>query len=263
MKKIFTLLAAAMLSATAFAQVNNSIVSHTPDDEEAKWTINLLGVGTVNADECSVKFKRDPEHFGSPGLYFGLSNLTNSAIELKPANSLEFGITPFDYIWWNSRRTVGIIASVGVSWTRYAFKHREAIVECRPSGRSLSLGRMFDVVEMPDDYSRLRLTYASWRLPLEVAFSSGESLFTVGLEAELRHHLRMRSKFDGNKKHYITSHDLGINPWGLNAVASIGRHGVSVFGRVSLTQFFNKDEYLCDIKGTPFLIGIRFYHDCH
>jgi len=260
MKKFFVTLAAAFISAASFAQVvNSTFVSHN-GDSEARWSINLLGVNACSSESnFDFRLHHTDDDFGTPGFYFGISNMSSNDFDLKPGNSLEFGFTPIDFAWWNNRRNFGIVSGVGISWTRYAFKENVCIGKLTP-------GSKYAVYPLDGTgNSKSRVTYASWRVPVEFAFASRNSLATIGVEGELRHHVRNRTKFEDpisgkvtKRHHYVSDNCLGVNPWGVNAVASIGTHGVSLFGRMALTEFFDKDE--TDLSGTPFMVGIRFYN---
>lgn len=256
MKKIFSIFAMAAVAASSMAQASASFVKHN-NGGDVNWSINLLGMSAVNSDRSTkISLHYDDSDYCTPGFYFGISNVASDDVKFKPGNSLEFGFTPFDFAWWNNSKNFGIISGIGISWTRYAFSDKEAIIDInRIIDDPVKSG--FCLAPLPEQYSNPRMTYASWRLPVEFAISSKNCLFTAGVEGELRHHLRMRTKLGKNKKHYLTSHDMGVNPFGLNAVASIGCKGVSLYGRVALTEFFNKNEI--DVTGTPFMVGLRFY----
>jgi len=253
-------MAAVCMAASAMAQ-DNGFIAHY-NDGETRWSINLFGLSASSENnhtnfDFDFGLHRDYSEYCTPGLYFGLSNMISDDINLKPGNSLEFGFTPFDFAWWNRRHNFGIIAGVGISWTRNAFKKNEGIV---------NLGNdTFRLVPLNGTgNSNPRMTYASWRLPIEFAYTSHDCLFTAGIEGELRHHLRMRTKYEDpvtgkvtKRHHYITMHEMGVNPFGVNAVASIGCKGMSLYGRMALTDFFNKNE--TNLEATPFMVGIRFY----
>lgn len=253
MKKLFLSAALAVMTFATYAQ-DFGFVSRSTEDGESRWSVNLLGLTVENTtgNRSRLSFSLRSNDYGKHGFFFGVSNLASDNVELKAGNSLEFGIPVLSMGCWNDRRTFGLLSSVDISWTRYGLKNNHVIYSPNPLDLDAVICDRY-----PADYSRSRLTYASWRLPLEMAFSKGNCLFTAGVEGELRHHLRSRVKMGKDKKHYIQQHELGVNPWGVNAVASFGVNGISVFGRMALTEFFDTDK--TDLRGTPFMVGIRYY----
>ena len=271
MKKLFTLIATAFVSVSAMAQQFNSFVSHDSKSTDVRWSINLMGMGAVNSNNStSIEFgpSFDKDTFVTTGFYFGISNLATNDFDLKPGSSLEFGFSPLDFALWNRSGRFGLITNLTISWTRYKQKHDDVFIWTDGTIDGAAKGKMIlgdknDVLLLRgiNDYSNPRMTYASWRIPVELAVSNANHnwLITAGVEGEFRHHLRQRVKYGKNKKYYLSSHDMGVNPFGVNAVASIGFKGTSIFGRVSLTDFFDKDY--TNLQATPFMVGIRFYNN--
>lgn len=185
--------------------------------------------------------------------YLGVVMLRGAeGVDLNPSGSFMFGFSVWDLRAYNSHRTFGVEASIDILWTRLAVKdgnviHRNAdgILVCdryqHPEGRS---------------YSRSRMTYASWNLPVTLNWRIGGSKIYAGVEGELRHHLRSRIKVDKNKKYYADSHDMNVNPWGVNAVAGVGGKAGGVFMRMALTDLFVADK--SELRGAPLSVGLVF-----
>lgn len=251
-------LMALTLSAEAQAQeksdsatvVYNNVVSRT----NGVWNLNFLSIST---DGFRCYDSRRSTHYADFGLqdifltYAGIGN--TKGFEQKVAHSMEFGFNFGCIQHWNAERTVGVRALIGLSWNRYSTKDHavfqrdsEGQLICEPWACA------------PKDYSRARMTYVSWRLPvmLQIQDRRQQNCFSVGVEAELRHHVRSRVRMSGKKRYDVVRDGLDVNPWGLNLIARYDFEGFGIFGRYSLTPFF--DDSKTAFEGTPFAFGIIF-----
>lgn len=273
MKNLLTILAALLMGTQTLAAQNdnqnqtdantthvyNSIVSRT-DDQEGRhtWNLNLLGVSSESVNISISGNNRYKSHWNSDiGIanpYFGWSELSTKDFDLRTANSLEFGFNIIENTIWNNSRSFGLEIDLGCSWTRYVLKGDNVLYNT-PGGQTVCAPYIHPEGR---DYSRPRLTYASWRLPvmMHIRSTRHKHMFSIGAEAELRHHLRSRIKVGHNKKYYAEGHDLNINPASCNLIVSFGTKKFSIFGRYGLTEFFDQDN--TKLSAHPFMIGLRF-----
>lgn len=246
------------LQQASSTHVYNSIVSRTDDQEgHHTWNLNLLGVGSEDIN-ITVKQKpcpgRSTTSMGVEHPYFGWSELSAKGFDLRATNSLEFGFNIIETKRWNQSRTFGMEIDLGISWTRYAVKGGNVFYN-DPDGQTLCAPFVHPEGR---DYSRSRLTYASWRLPMKLNFrdKAKHEQFSIGVEAELRHHLRSRIKVGHDKKYYAESHDLSVNPFSCNLLVSYSFKDFSFIGRYGLTDFF--DQGNTKLSAHPFMIGFGF-----
>lgn len=237
----------------------NRVVSRNANDE---WCLNFLSLSNSTSDATTRTagghaYWKTTVNVGLDRFFFGVAGLASDDIDLKAANSLEFGFNVLNLNHWSPSRKFCLTAELNIAWTRYKLQHNDVF---QMAGDQLICAPIQPIGGPIPDYSNSRLTYASWRMPVMLHWQNrkGGLSFAAGAEAELRHHLRSRIHEGKNKKKYVDLHDLGsgINPWGLNAVASIGFKDVHLFGRYGLTEFFSDNSLL---SATPFSVG--FYID--
>lgn len=246
------------LQQASSTHVYNSIVSRTDDQEgHHTWNLNLLGIGSESVNISVTRNKRDNLWHTDMGIsnpYFGWSELSSKDFDLRAANSLEFGFNIIETKGWNKSHTFGFEIDLACSWTRYALKGDNVFYN-DAAGQTLCAPFVHPEGR---DYSRSRLTYASWRLPMKLNFrdKAKHQQFSIGVEAELRHHLRSRIKVGHNKKYYAEGHDLSVNPISCNLLMSYSFKDFSLFCRYGLTDFFDQDN--TQLSAHPFMIGISF-----
>lgn len=230
-------------------KVYNNLVSRT----NGVWNLNFLSIST---DDFNPETRHShSHHYADLGIqdialsYAGIAN--TSGFEQQVAHSLEFGFSLGQIQHWSASRRFGVNASLGLSWNRYQTKHGD-VFQLDDNGNTICT----PWEDAPKSYTRARLTYVSWRVPVMLQFKDSDlkSCFSVGVEGELRHHVRSRVRMGSKKQYELHRHDLAVNPWGLNLVARYDFHDVGFFGRYSLTPFFDKDKTA--LEGTPFAFGI-------
>ena len=117
----------------------------------------------------------------------------------------------------------------------YAFREIDGVTEIY-SGMA---------AEEPTEYSKSRLRYFYFRIPLSIEWQTrlngkGPLFFAVGPEAEIRHGFRSKAKFNGSKK----TIDKGLNgrPLGINLLAQAGYADLGVYMRYSTYGLFEKNK---------------------
>lgn len=243
-------------------RVYNNFVSRT----DGIWNLNFLSISTDASRNCwqdnywvDGPVTRVYADLGPQDIWLSYSGLADTkGFEQQVAHSLEFGFNLARIQHWNTSRTVGLQMSLGLSWNRYQTADK-GVFQIDNNG-DMFIGP-WTTPRGDQNYSRSRLTYVSWRVPVMLQFQdrNQRNCFSVGVEGELRHHLRSRVRYAGHKRYDVERHNIPVNPWGLNAIAmySIGDFGI--FGRCALTDFFKDNKIGFD--ATPFTIGIIFHLD--
>lgn len=238
-------------------RVYNSLVSRTNNT----WTLNFLSI--TNEEQGEYMYVKKKGHsscyseIGAMDLYLGYAGLTDmKGFEQSHGKSLELGFNFMRTQMWNSRRTFGLQAALGMSWTRNLT--RDNLVFQLDNNGDLYVGDWKDA-EKP--YSRARLTYVSWRMPvlLTLQTSNQKIGFSAGAELENRHHVRSRVKYGKEKRHDVLRRDMDVNPWGCNLLGKISFDKVSIYGRYSLTPLFGTKHTL--LEATPYSVGISLNLD--
>lgn len=235
-------------------KVYNNLVSRT----DGIWNLNFLSISTdmndydYNYQQYNSYHSLHYADLGLKDIYLSYAGIANTeGFEQQGAHSLELGLNLGRIQHWNASKTFGLQMSLGLSWNRYQTADH-AVFQIDNNGNTFC-----GPWESPEGkaFSRTRLTYVSWRAPimLQTRAKNGQSCFAVGVEGELRHHVRSRVRLGGKKQYDVLRHDLAVNPWGMNIIAQYSFGDFGVFGRYALTEFFDKDK--TELKGTPFAIG--------
>lgn len=233
--------------------VYNNVVSRS----NGIWNLNFLSIST-DGYRCNVRpHSHHYADLGPQDIYLAYAGIGNTeGFEQKVAHSLEFGFNFGRIQHWNASRTVGLQASIGLSWNRYSTQDN-AVFQVDKDGELFCA----PWEDAPKRYSRARMTYVSWRVPVMLQFQDRRKLncFSVGVEGELRHHIRSRVRMGGKKRYDVLRDGLCVNPWGLNIIARYDFDDFGIFGRYAVTPFF--DESKTSFEGTPFAVGIVFNFD--
>lgn len=240
-------------------KVYNNFLSRT----DGIWNLDFLSISTdMNKEdewEYGTKHTRIYADLGPQDVWLSYSGLANTkGFDQQVGHSLEFGFNLGRMQHWNASRTVGVQTSIGLSWNRYQTADK-GVFQIDGNG-DMFIGP-WTTPRGDQNYSRSRLTYVSWRVPVMLQFQdrNQRNCFSVGVEGELRHHLRSRVRYAGHKRYDVERHNIPVNPWGLNAIAmySIGDFGI--FGRCALTDFFKDNKNGFD--ATPFTFGFILHLD--
>lgn len=247
MKKLLSILALTLATASAFAQQDSTTV-------ETKSYNKLLSKTTVtdaNGQQSSTLSINIPcvpnyghnsssEHYSA--LYFGFAFAADKNMPINSTKSWEWGMYPFSGTLLSSSHGHALL-TWGFGFSRTSFRLKDQAPKNDLPG-----------------FLDQRLRYWSWRLPVSVELrgDNHKQFFSMGLEAEMRHHVRARNytlPASANPDLYIVGKDKDIvNPWGCNVLIQGGYHGWGIVGRLALTDLFDKEE--TPLKASPFSIGI-------
>ena len=208
------------------------------------------------------KRNRFEPHAG--GFYIGYTRLSNDFLSFNPSNGADLNTSHSWEIGGNLFTGSHAFAptynwgiTIGLGWGyrsmrldgNDAFREIDGVTEIY-SGME---------AEEPIEYSKSRLRYFYFRIPLSIEWQTrlngkGPLFFAVGPEAEIRHGFRSKAKVNGSKK----TIDKGLNgrPLGINLLAQAGYADLGVYMRYSTYGLFEKN------KGPelyPFSFGVCWY----
>lgn len=225
------------------------------------WDIGPLGL-SVSRDkytpvECPTSVYTHrwyPQIFdvSLPVFYVALTGMAGSSLDIRSGNSWEWGCYISESRAFSASQRFGGIIGFGLSRSYYRLKGR-GVLQVDADGQTVVAP--IDPAEL--DYTKPGINYWSWRLPLALGWQrpKGGPSWMVGVEAELRHHVRSRVHSGGTHKHIIDGYDLDIHPWACNLLLQGSFGATSVFARFSLTDFFGPTT---ELEALPFCVGIGF-----
>ncbi len=234
--------------------VYNQFVSKTVNqDNTHKWNLNFLAL-----ESTSPKSKNGWSHsteFGPDRIYIGFAEMANTkGFDIKPGSSWEWGFSLMSFETWNGRENFGFSTCLELTRSSYRIKGNDAF-HTDANGWTVCDDALKQGTD-PLNYSKQRLIHWSWRVPVMMTFrTSGHMHYSIGAEAELRHHVRSRANVGKQKKYYINRNSLDVEPFGYNALVAFGNDDFEVFGRYNLSDMFGKKSM---VDCQPFSIGICF-----
>lgn len=238
----------------------------TIENDQLFEGIYTNGQTTERRTAFSVPFmKKKPFNKFNPhvaGIYIGYSRMANSflsfgdpkEVDLQANKSWEIGFTLFDGSLALTRDNQwGLSAGLGWGYTsfrvdgNYAFNKIDNVTEVVPG------------LAGDDGFSESRLRYFYFRIPVTVEWQKkfgrkGPLFFSAGLEAEIRHGVKSKVKYAGQKRNI--GNDLNVNPLGINLLVQGGYDDLGVYMRYSTYSLFQKN------KGPelyPFSFGLCWY----
>lgn len=196
------------------------------------------------------------------GIYLGYSRMADGflnfgnpeEVDLQANKSWDIGFTLFDGSLALTRdNSWGLSAGLGWGYTsfrvdgNYAFNKVDGMTQLTPG------------LEGEGAYSQSRLRYFYFRIPVTVEWQKkfgrkGPLFFSVGAEAEIRHGVKSKVKFAGQKRNI--GNDLNVHPLGVNLLAQAGYGDLGVYLRYSTYSLFQKDK---GPKLYPYSFGLCWY----
>ncbi len=218
-----------------------------------EWNLTFPHIESVPSSDGHSHWKHS-SIFGPDNIYIGFAGLVADGFDIKPGGCWEWGFSLMRFATWSPSNRFGIKSSLYLTRTSYRIKGDDAF-HIDDMGRTVCDDALKQGAS-PLNYRRQRLIHWSWRVPVEMYVRMrGGVRYSVGIEGELRHHVRSRARVGHKKKYYIDRNNLDVNPFGWNLLAGFGTDGYMVFGRYNLTDFFG-DKSLVDAQ--PFTVGINF-----
>lgn len=224
---------------------------------ESRTVLNALPFSKRNNKKNSFE-----PHAG--GFYIGYTRLSNDFLSFNPSSganlnaghSWEIGGNLFTGSHaFGPTHNWGITIGLGWGYRSMRLDGNEAFREI--DGVTTIVSGVN--AEEPTEYSKSRLRYFYFRIPLSIEWQTringkGPVFFAVGPEAEIRHGLKSKGKINGAKKTF----DKGLNgrPVGINLLAQAGYADIGVYMRYSTYGLFEKN------KGPelyPFSFGLCWY----
>ena len=237
----------------------------TIENDQIFEGVYMDGQSTERRISLTVPFakKRHPYRFEPhiAGFYMGYSKLYNDfmsyntpgSIDLNTLKSWEIGFTLFEAGATLSRnKEWGVSSGLGWGYTSFrldnntAFKEVDGVVNNYPA---------------PNDiyYSQSRLRYFYFRVPVALEWQKringrGPVFLSAGLEAEIRHGIHSKVKYNGHKE--TLDKGLYVRRVGLNLLVQGGYNNIGGYMRYATYGLFEKN------KGPelyPFSFGLCWY----
>ena len=270
MKKTFLLLLTGLMSlSTLWAQdsdstiVYNKLVSKEIHRGKGtishRWNFNFLSIETTSPSGGRYTKNSHWGHssnFGPDNIYIGFSEMANTdGFKIKPGSSWEWGFSLCDFKTWHPSKRFGFETALYLTRSSYRIKGDDAF-HTDAEGYTVCDNALRQG-EHPLNYRRQRLIHWSWRVPVQMFFKTKGGLrYHVGVEGELRHHVRSRARVGHDKKYYINRNSLDVQDFGYNALFGVGTSQFTVFGRYNVSDFFGSKSR---VDAQPFFIGINFH----
>ncbi len=235
-----------VLSKVTVTEVHNDSVI-----ESSMLSINLPWFPTVSRSSSNGTYGEDgswswswqepefTEHMCD--IYFAFAFMADKNFPVNSVKSWEWGMYPLSGVLLHSSNYQRLL-TWGFGFSRTSFKLKDQA----PAGDE-------------PGFTSQRFRYWSWRLPISAEFQSQNhrSFFSLGLEAELRHHVRARKYGDAlaSSNMMVVGHDKDlVNPWACNLLMQAGTSEAGIVARLSLTDLF--DQNATHLKAMPFSIGL-------
>lgn len=231
-----------------------TVYNHFLSRTNGTWNFNFLSISNESKTNDKGRSCTTSQLVGIDNFYVGLTGLKDvKGFEFQQSRSMELGFDILTLKHYPRSQRFALLASLGLSWSRYMTQHNQ-VFQLSDNG-DLYCGEWLDAKK---SFSRARLTYVSWRMPimLQWASSNNNFKFAAGAELENRHHVRSRVKYGNTKRYDVLRHDMDVNPWGCNALVRLSFHDISLYGRYSLTPLFGTNHTA--LEGTPFSVGLSF-----
>lgn len=194
-----------------------------------------------------------------PTVYVGMVDNSSDAFALDLTRSFECGMYLFKGGWSFTKdflsHTFGVTTALGFSRTMLALDDKDVFYV---DDKGMTVCSPMEGMT----YHKPRMTYWSYRVPVSLQWmertNRSTTFFSVGVEAEYRHHIRSYVSVKGDANHRIASHSLAVLPWSCNYLLQVGRGSWGFIWRGSLTEFFNKKSTDLGGRTVMFAISLAF-----
>lgn len=258
-------------SSSSIAKVVGDDVSKKSDSKRDSTTFNFKKKKFViiNKDKDSDSNislnddKDDFHHWGGFGMGVNgwLSNgnislpKTQNYMDLNYGKSLNFQLNPFEKDFHLYKNYLNLVTGIGFEWNQYEFRNKTKL---NPDS-----SYTYGVIDTTNVYSykknRLKSTFIN--VPLLLEYNSNkdpEKAFHIAVGViggyKLGSRTRQIVELNGNTIKFVKKDDYNINPFRVNAHASIGYRNFTLYADYALTPLFERG------KGPelyPFTIGLK------
>lgn len=228
-------------------------VGDTIENDQIFEGVYMNGQSTERRMGLSMPFtkkSKDKNYRFSPhaaGVYIGYSRLYDDFgmgspkdVNLVASKSWEIGFTLFEGdINLSRNKQWGLTAGLGWGYTSFrvdgnsSFREIDGITANYPAPEGIS-------------YDQSRLRYFYFRIPVSLEWQKringhhGPLFFSAGLEAEIRHGVRSKVKFNDHSEN--AGKELNVRPVGINMLVQGGYGDIGVYARYSTLSLFEKNK---------------------
>lgn len=252
--------------------VGDETVSAKSGDKKDSTTINFRNKQYViinkdkDSDSTSTSRKKnrdDFHHWGGFGMgvngwlsngSFGLP-ANQSYMDLNYGKSLNFQLNPWEKDIHIYKNYVNLVIGVGFEWSQYEFSNKTKL----NADSSYTYGVIDSTNTLSYKKNRFKTTFVN--VPVLFEFNTHKNpkkAFHIAIGAiggyKLGSRTRQVVELNGNTIRYIKKDDYNLNPFRVNAHASIGYHNFTVYADYALNPLFENG------KGPelyPFTIGVK------
>ena len=257
-------------SSSSIAKVVGDDVAKKAGDKKDSTTINFRNKKYViiNKDKDSdtnVSSNKDDDFHHWSGFGMGVNGwLSNGNISmpkgkeymrLNYGKSLNFQLNPFEKDIHLYKNYINLVVGLGFEWNQYEFSNKTRL---NPDS-SYTYGDIDSTNSFSYKKNRLKSTFVN--VPLLLEFNTNkdpEKAFHLAFGViggyKLGSRTRQIVEMNGKEIKYIKKDDYNLNPFRVNAHASVGYRGVTLFADYALTPLFENG------KGPelyPFTIGVK------
>lgn len=266
----------------------------SPDSltEKKKWDISFLGFSFTDDDlkwaaDSAASIEEKGKHnkwtfrgyavpserhftfnsarYAYPDGYLGYTSFAGSNTPAYRGfevglNILQFSNWQYDKKWFWST-AIGISGNLMYGEDKHNILHKDedGRIVNTPFTHGHTPNGYMGSEEEPVKYSRPKLSMITLRVPFSVVRKLGKTnRFKLALGAEFEYHgIQSRGKID--MKHMLIlgqNKDLGISPFGCNALINFSGRSNYFYARLQLNQMF--DKKITDFRAMPFSMGWGF-----
>lgn len=256
-------------SSSSITKVVGDEVSKNSDKKDST-TINFrkkkfVIINKENDSDSNIGLSREDKFHHWGGFAMGVNGfLSNGSttlpksqdyMSLNYGKSLNFQLNPFEKDIHIYKDYINLVIGLGFEWNQYEFSNKTKL---NPDS-SYTSGKIDSSNSYVYKKNRLKSTFVN--VPILLEFNTNKNpdkAFHLALGVIAGYKLGSRTRQilekDGNDIRFIRKDDYNINPFRINAHASVGFKNFTVFGNYALTPLFVKG------KGPelyPFTIGLK------
>jgi hypothetical protein len=256
-------------SSSSITKVVGDEVSKNSDKKDST-TINFrkkkfVIINKENDSDSNIGLSREDRFHHWSGFAMGVNGfLSNGSttlpksqdyMSLNYGKSLNFQLNPFEKDIHIYKDYINLVIGLGFEWNQYEFSNKTKL----NADSSYTSGKIDSSNSYVYKKNRLKSTFVN--VPILLEFNTNKNpdkAFHLALGVIAGYKLGSRTRQilekDGNDIRFIRKDDYNINPFRINAHASVGFKNFTVFGNYALTPLFVKG------KGPelyPFTIGLK------